>query len=262
MPVLKWSALASSAFEGQALANYIAVLPLGATEQHGPHLPVGTDSFIANGMIDAVMARLPGASNVVVLPALEISNSVEHTNAPGTLSIGRELTLQVVLETARGIARAGLRKMVIINAHGGNVGVMVDASHAIRAELGMLCIATNWMRLGLPDGVIAPDAKALDIHGGKLETALMLALEPSSVDMHQAQEFASLQGQLADRFDVLRAYGPTGFGWMGNDLNPAGVVGDASGAEADEGRAIVDHQARQMVKLLDEVARFTPAWFG
>ncbi|MEO0385335.1 MAG: creatininase family protein [Pseudomonadota bacterium] len=262
MPAHYWTELPSSAFQDDALRDHVAILPLGATEQHGPHLPVSTDSSIADGMVAAVADRLPDMASILFLPTLAITNSVEHTNKPGTLSIGRDLTFQLIMDVARGVARAGVRKLVIINAHGGNVGVMVDASHAIRAELGMLCVATNWMRLGLPDGLITPDDKALDIHGGRLETAIMLALRPDLVDQSEARDFPSLQGDLAQRFDLLRAYGPVGFGWMGDDLNGFGAVGKANKANAEDGRAIIDHQAQQMVRLLDEVQRFQPAWFA
>jgi len=261
MPAHYWTELPSSAFQDDAWRDYVAVLPLGATEQHGPHLPVSTDSNIANGMVAAVADRLPDMASILFLPTLAITNSVEHTNKPGTLSLGHDLTFKLLMEVAQGVSRVGVRKLVIINAHGGNVGVMVDATHEIRAELGMLCVATNWMRLGLPDGLIAPGDKAIDIHGGRLETAIMLALRPDLVDQSEVRAFPSLQGDLADRFDLLRAYGPVGFGWMGDDLNASGAVGDASKATAKDGRAIIDHQAQLMVKLLDEVQRFAPAWF-
>lgn len=262
MPAHYWTELPSSAFRNDALRDHVAILPLGATEQHGPHLPVSTDTSIATGLMEAVVTKLPTEANVLILPTLAITHSGEHTNKPGTLSLGRDLTFKLLMEVARGVSRVGVRKLVIINAHGGNVGVMVDATHESRAELGMLCVATNWMRLGLPDGLIAPGDKAIDIHGGQLETAIMLALRPDLVDQGEARDFPSLQGDLAYRFDLLRAYGPVGFGWMGDDLNPSGVVGDASKATAEDGRAIIDHQAQQMVKLLDEVQRFQPAWFA
>ncbi|MFN3172061.1 MAG: creatininase family protein [Hyphomicrobiales bacterium] len=262
MPAHYWTELPSNAFQDDALRDHVAVLPLGATEQHGPHLPVSTDSSIADGLMDAVVAKLPQETNVLILPTLAITHSGEHTNRPGTLSLGRDLTFRLIMDIARGVARAGVRKLVIINAHGGNVAVMVDATHDIRAELGMLCVATNWMRLGLPDGLITPDDKALDIHGGRLETAIMLALRPDLVDQGEARDFPSLQADLADRFDLLRAYGPVRFGWMGDDLNASGAVGKASKASAADGKAIIDHQAQQMVRLLDEVQRFQPAWFA
>lgn len=255
-----WIQLSASTFADGALVDGVAVLPLGATEQHGPHLPLSTDSSIAQGMVHAVVSRLPEASKVLFLPVMEVSNSVEHTDMPGTLSLGRDLTFKLIMELARSVHRAGVRKLVIINAHGGNVGVMVDASHAIRAELSMLCVATNWMRLGLPDGVIEPHQKALDIHGGQLETSIMLALQPDRVAMEKAEKFTSLQDDLTKDHDLLRAYGPVGFGWMGSDLNPSGALGNASKASAADGKAIIAHQGEQMVRLLAEVERFEPKW--
>lgn len=255
-----WAHLPASAFADHALGEAVAVLPLGASEQHGPHLPVSVDSSIAYGMVEAVIERLPETSNALFLPVLEVTNSVEHTNMPGTLSLGRDLTFKLIMEVARSVYRAGVRKMVIINAHGGNVGVMLDASHAIRAELSMLCVATNWMRLGLPEEIIELENKALDIHGGQLETAIMLALHPELVAMDNVEDFVSLQGELADKYSLLRAYGPVGFGWMGSDLNASGALGDARSANAGDGEAIISHQAEQMMRLLCEVEQFQPNW--
>lgn len=255
-----WAQLPASAFVDGALGEAVAVLPLGATEQHGPHLPVSTDSCIAHGMVEAVVARQPALAKALFLPVLDVTNSVEHTDMPGTLSLGRDLTFKLIMELARSVQRAGVNKLVIINAHGGNVAVMVDASHAIRAELSMLCVATNWMRLGLPDGIIEAEHKALDIHGGQLETSIMLALRPDLVVMEKAERFANLQSHLSETYDVLRAYGPVGVGWMGSDLNPSGAQGDASKANADDGEAIIAHQAALMVRLLAEVERFEPNW--
>jgi creatinine amidohydrolase len=255
-----WMQLPACAFADDGLRDAVVVLALGATEQHGPHLPISTDSSIAHGMVEAVAARLPAASKAVFLPVVEITNSIEHTNLPGTLSLGRDVTFQLIMELARSVHRAGVRKLVIVNAHGGNVGVMVDASHAIRAELAMLCVATNWMRLGLPDGIVEPDQRMVDIHGGQLETSLMLALRPELVSMGMAEHFASLQSDLTEANTLLRAYGPVGFGWMGSDLNPSGAVGDASKAKAEDGEAIIVHQAEQMVRLLVEVEHFQPDW--
>ncbi|MEM6382181.1 MAG: creatininase family protein [Pseudomonadota bacterium] len=257
-----WSDLRASDFERSRLGEAVAVLPLGAIEQHGPHLPVGTDAQISQGMIAALRGAPLQSADVLVLPAMQIANSVEHVDAPGTVSLGRELTIEMVFAVAASVHRAGVRKLVLINAHGGNVGVMVDASHAIRQEFGMLCVATNWMRLGLPGGIIAETARAVDVHGGHLETALMLALRPDYVAMGEARSFPSLQGDLAERYHLLRAYGPIGFGWMGRDLNAAGVVGSAAAATAEQGQRIIAHQVEQFALLLDEVADFTPGWFA
>lgn len=263
-PPLRWEELKAVQFADGALANHVAVLPLGATEQHGPHLPLSTDSTIAGALVAATMDVLAGeeslATPCVFLPVLAITNSCEHTNRPGTLSLDRALTLALILALARSIARTGIQKMVIINAHGGNVGVMVDASHAIRAELGMLCVASNWMRLGLPEGIISPAARTLDVHGGMLETSIMLAAAGDHVDMAKARDFESLQAQLARDFELLRAYGPIGFGWMGDDLHEAGAAGNASAASAHAGKAIMAHQAKKMAQLLAEVHRFQPAF--
>jgi creatinine amidohydrolase len=136
---------------------------------------------------------------------------------------------------------------------------MTDAALRCRAELGLLAVYLTWSRLGLPHGVIDDDERAYGVHGGFVETSLMLHFRPDLVRMDRARSFGSLQQDLADDCDLLRAYGPVGFGWLAQDLNRDGVVGEAASANADAGRAIADYQAGRFVRLLRETAQADPA---
>ncbi|MEM1287182.1 MAG: creatininase family protein [Pseudomonadota bacterium] len=257
----QFASLTSDAVAALDPLTSVIVLPLGATEQHGPHLPLGTDTMIGQTLISQTFEYLDPDIPALALAALEISNSTEHEDALGTLSYGRTLTFELIIELGRSLHRAGLKKLVILNAHGGNVGVMVDAAHALRAEFGMLCAYTNWARLGLPPGTIDEERRGVDIHGGEIETSIMLEARPDLVEMSERADFESLQSHMSADYELLRAYGPVGMGWMGTDLNPAGAVGNAQAASAAKGRSIIAHQAQRAARLIAEVSHYKPSWF-
>ncbi len=248
--------------EHQRTGRRIAVLPLGATEQHGPHLPFETDTIIVEGIVEAVKEKLAGGSlDVEFLPAEPIGYSIEHSDAEGTMS----LTFSGAIERWTGIAhrcqREGAGKFVMLNAHGGNAPLMTVVATELRVRHRMLAVATSWTRFALPDGLIDMNEKAFGIHGGDIETSVMLALAPDLVDMDKAKDFGSLQQALARDNAHLRAYGPHAFGWMMRDLNPEGVAGNAAAATAQKGRALIANAASGFIQLLEEVDRFEPPWW-
>jgi creatinine amidohydrolase len=251
-----WQDLTTAAFDALDRDATIVVLPISAVEQHGPHLPVGTDAMIAAGMLATASDMMPDKPDILVLPQLAVGASLEHCGFSGTLSVPSAALADQIVALAGQIHAAGLRKLVIVSSHGGNVAAMTDAALRCRAEMGMLAVNLTWARLGVPEAIVTADERAFGVHGGCVETSLMLHFRPDLVAMGQARKFNSLQQTLAGDFDLLRAHGPVGFGWMAQDLNPAGVVGDAAAATAGAGSAIAEHQARRFVTLLREVGRF------
>ncbi|MGF9692232.1 creatininase family protein [Rhizobium sp. 0TCS1.26] len=237
-------------------SDWIAVLPLGAHEQHGPHLPFETDSLIAAGLVARVIDRMPSCLPVTFLPVEEIGYSIEHMDVAGTKTLAFGEAIDRWLRIAEDLSALGIRKLVLLNAHGGNAPLMTIVATEARVRLNMLAVATSWTRFGQPDGWIAPDAKALDIHGGDIETSVMLALYPDRVDMQQAAAFPSGQADFARDFTHLRAYGPHAFGWKMSDLNVQGVAGDAGAATAERGEALVSHAVNGIIELLEDVHRF------
>ena len=254
-----WQDLTTAEFDAPDMAAAVALLPVAATEQHGPHLPLGTDAMIAEGLLDHARRAAPADLKVLQLPVLSVCASDEHRNFAGTLSVSTAELADRIVAVAERVRAAGLVRLVIVSSHGGNVAAMTDASLRCRADLDLLAVNLTWMRLGLPDGPVDEDERAFGVHGGLVETSLMLHFRPELVDMAVAGRFASLQETLAGSHDILRAHGPVGFGWMAEDLNPAGVVGDARAASADAGKRIADHQAARMIALLGEVAAVDPA---
>jgi len=239
--------------------DWIAVLPLGAHEQHGPHLPFETDTLIAAGLVERLIAALPAALPVTFLPVEPVGYSIEHMDVPGTRTLAFDEAVNRWLGIAGGLQRQGIRRFVMLNAHGGNSPLMTIVATEARIRFGMLAVATSWTRFGLPDGLIAPEEKAIDIHGGDIETSAMLALHPDRVDMARAEAFPSRQTEFAARFRHLRAYGPHAFGWKMSDLNRHGVAGNAAAATAEKGEAILAHAVRGIVDLLEDVAGFDVA---
>ena len=237
--------------------DWIAVLPLGAHEQHGPHLPFETDTLIADGLVARLIpALLPAGLPVTFLPTEPVGYSIEHLDVEGTKTLAFDEAVHRWLGIAAELCGKGVCKLVLLNAHGGNSPLLTIVATEARVRFGMLAVATSWTRFGQPDGWIAPEEKAIDIHGGDIETSVMLALWPDRVDMTKAEAFSSRQSDFARDYKHLRAYGPHAFGWKMSDLNPRGVAGNAAVATVERGEELVAHAVREIVELLEDVARF------
>ncbi len=187
-----------------------------------------------------------------------VGYSIEHGDFAGTLSLGYAEAVERWLSLAEGLHREGVRRLVMLNAHGGNSPLTTIVATEARVRFSMLAVATGWTRFGLPEGLIAPDAKAIDIHAGEIETSVMLAVAPERVAMERAGDFPSFQGELLRSNRRLAAYGPHAFGWTMRDLNPVGAVGNAAAATAEKGERILAHAVSGLVELVEEVHRFDP----
>ena len=248
MSVRNWMDLRAPEFAALDPMTAIAVLPLAAVEQHGPHLPVGTDSLIAGGMLASVAALCPADLNLLVLPVQCIGKSNEHLWARGTLTLSAEAAMAAWLDIGLSVARAGVRKVILVNSHGGNADLMSILGRELRVRAGMLAVRASWSAMGVPEGMYSERERMFGIHGGDYETSVMLHFRPDLVDMTAAQDFRSSAEGAA-----IPPTGPIGYGWIASDLNPAGVAGDAHLATADKGRLTVAHQAHGFLRLAAEV---------
>ena len=237
-------------------SDWIAILPLGATEHHGPHLPPETDSLIAAGIVNRLAVNIGEKQKVTYLPVEEIGYSPEHLDYQPTQSLTFDNAIQRWIEIGQELNRIGIRKMIILNAHGGNSPLMTIVATELRVRYSMLAVATSWTRFGTPPDLIDDEELAYGIHGGDIETSVMMALHPDKIRLENLKKFPSFQAELQNKFTFLRAYGKHAFGWKIQDLNKEGVVGDALNASAEKGHALIDHAVDGLSQLIDEVRNF------
>lgn len=256
MPKRFWSELTTVDFDHLDEARSVAVLPVAATEQHGPHLAIATDTVIADGLIALAAAGCPEDLEVLVLPTQSIGASGEHLAFPGTLTFSPQTALAAWLEIADSVARTRVRKLVLVSAHGGNSEVLGLLARLVRLRHRMACVVTAWRRFGLPPGLFSDEEVAHGIHAGAVETSLMLYLRPDLVDMARAADNRSAATGMAEEFTHLRAGGPHAVGWAIQDLHASGAVGDATAASAEKGRLVAAHQVAAFLALLRDVSRF------
>ena len=256
MPARSWLELTTDDFRTRDMGRAIALLPVAAVEQHGPHLPVGVDAFIGEGCLDRLVTRVPEAIDLLVLPMQAVGYSAEHTAFPGTLSFSPETAVRAWTEIGEGVRRAGCRKLVIANSHGGNVAVIEVVARELRVRLKMLVVTASWHRFGYPPGLFTAEELRHGIHGGAAETSLMFAFRPAAVRREEMRNFESRGIAMERDFRHLRPNHPVGFGWMAQDLHPAGAMGDAAAASAAKGEAAAEFGVQAFVELLREVDRF------
>ncbi len=249
-----WADYTSRDFAALDRGNLVAVLPVGAIEQHGPHLPLSVDRDILDGIIAAALPLIPDDCPAVFLPTCAVGKSNEHSRYPGTLTFSAATLMAMWNELGDCVAAAGVRKLVFLNSHGGQIAPMDIVVRDLRIRHNMLTVAANWFSMGLPVGLLTPGEARYGVHAGDMETSMMLALRGDLVAMERARDFRPLNARLADTHRHL-GLGPGGkLGWQAQDLHPAGAMGNAAAATADKGRAFVDHAARELVVLLQEVA--------
>ena len=254
-----WADLTVEEFRAVDRDRAIAVLPVGATEQHGPHLPLSVDSDLAAAVLDAAVPAIDPDLDILILPMQSIGRSIEHEDFPGTLSLSAETLIRLWTEIGQGVARAGIRKLVIFNGHGGNVSAMDIVARDLRAAHGMLTAHTSWYALAEAEGVLDADELTHGIHGGALETSAMLAIRDAAVRQDQLARFPSAGEDWAKRNRFVGVGGkPVKLGWLMRDLNPQGAAGDALAADAETGRRLIARAASNFAVFLSEFDGMAP----
>lgn len=231
----------------------VALLPIAATEQHGPHLTVSVDTTINEGVVRGAMALVPQEITLLVLPTQAIGVSVEHGRFPGSLSVSPETAIAAWTEIGAGVARAGIRRLLLLNSHGGQPQAAEIVCRRLRIAHGMFAATAMWDRITSLGDLIGPDERRFGIHAGQLETALMMALAPERVRADRLADFPNATASWDDN-RVLRAGGAVAFGWQAQDLNTAGAVGDATAASAALGAAVLARAAEAVAQLIIEIA--------
>ncbi|MCS2608808.1 creatininase family protein [Halomonas dongshanensis] len=251
----EWHHLTSPQLAEVASRDPVALIVLGAIEQHGTHLPLATDLTIGLGLQQALLERLDEATDVLCLPPLAVGASDEHTHFPGTLSVPAPLAIATLEAYGDSLARAGIRRWVLLNSHGGNKAVMDLAALTLRKRHAMRVVKATYTRLPALEGAIDADELRHGLHGGLLETAMMLHLAPEHVRLdgyRPAPPTTPAPGKL------LAHEGAAAFAWLADDLSPEGVAGDATLATAELGKRLLDHYATLLAQVVEETASLTP----
>ncbi|WP_024509361.1 creatininase family protein [Bradyrhizobium sp. ARR65] len=255
-PPRDWADISWPEIDAAEPARWIAVLPLAATEQHGPHLPLGTDVMIAQVYLSRVRELLPADLPATFLPVQPVGISTEHIDFPGTLTLSAETALRQWTALGESVARAGVKKLVIVTSHGGNSAAMMLVAQELRASLGLLVVTTSWSRFGAPQGLFSDEELRHGIHGGAVETSIMLARFAEHVRIDKIANFRSAGLDMDKRYRWLSTQRPAPFAWQTQDLHPSGAVGDATQGSAEKGERLIEHGARAFVELLEDVDKF------
>ena len=256
VPPRDWTDIHWPDIAGAEPARWIAVLPLAATEQHGPHLPVETDVMIGEAYLARVRELLPVTIPATFLPVQPVGISTEHIDYPGTLTLPTDVALRDWMALGESVARSGIRKLVIVTSHGGNSAAMSLVAQDLRAHHGLLAVTTSWSRFGAPDGLFSAEELRHGIHGGAVETSIMLARYPQTVRNEAIADFRPASIAMEKEFRWLSAHRPVPFAWQAQDLHPSGAAGDATKASAAKGDKLLDHGARAFCELLADVDKF------
>jgi creatinine amidohydrolase len=256
LPPRDWTDIHWPDVSGAERARWIAVLPLAATEQHGPHLPLGTDILIAQAYLARVRELLPDTLPATFLPVQPVGISTEHIDYPGTLTLPTEVALKTWMALGESLARAGVKKLVMVTSHGGNSAAMTLVAQDLRAQHGLLTITTGWARFGAPDGLFSKEELRHGIHGGAVETSIMLARYPHLVRTEKIADFRPASMAMEKDYRWLSAHRPAPFAWQAQDLHASGAAGDATAASAAKGELLLDHGARAFCELLADVDKF------
>jgi creatinine amidohydrolase len=240
-------------------SDSIVVVPTGAIEHHGPHLPLVTDHLIADAIGGAAVTGAAQAGlDVWRLPTLAYTKSDEHSWAPGTVWLDWDTMYRTCLEIGRGVAKMGAGTIVFANGHGGNTALLQVVLREIRKQYGLRTFAMP--TLAMSPGIAPPDGEGLDehglgIHGGAAETSLVMHLRPDLVDLSLAERW--VPEHLAD-FELIGFNArPVSFGWLSDDFGTPGVVGDPTQATPAYGSMLYEGSVRQAVASLKEIARFS-----
>ncbi len=252
-----WADLKTTDFARLDAAATVAVLPVAATEQHGPHLPLAVDQVLVDGVVAACLAQLPVETPVLFLPTQQIGYSPEHSRFAGTLTLSSDTVISTWIEIGECVARAGVNKLLLLNSHGGQVSLMDIVARELRSRANLIVYSCSWWNLPLGDavnGLFSKEEHRFGVHAGEIETSMMLSLTPQWVDMGQAKDFTSSSRDRAGRYPILGDGSSAKLGWHMQDYNVRGAAGNAAAATVDKGQAVIDAAGRQLALLLQELS--------
>ncbi len=227
--------------------NGVLLLPVGAIEQHGPHLPVTTDTLLVTNVLKRAMQLLPLNVPAWRLPAVSYGKSNEHASFPGTISLSAETLMAVLKDIASSLQRAGFRRLAFVNGHGGNAALLEMVARDIRLDNGLMVFSIQpsfWLE---PPFKLSEQEKQFGIHAGDLETSLVLAMQPGFVRMDKRVKYYP---------DPKFHLPGSSQAWLTSDWSESGVFGDATIATAEKGQALLEHGSERLAKLIIQMSSF------
>jgi creatinine amidohydrolase len=252
----RFTDLTGPASASRLTADSVAVLPLGAIEQHGPHLPVCTDYTVAAATAEAAVAEAVTDTDVWLLPPLAFTKSDEHAWSSGTVWLSWDTLMRVLVDIGNSLAKSPVRRLTFLNGHGGNSALLQVASRELRRRFGL---RTFVLHPGVPvdqGGAGSGNTElGMGVHGGLGETSVMLHLRPDLVHMDLAVR--SVPEQLAE-YEHIGFGKAVSFGWLSDDFDTNGTIGDPTGATAELGKQSFEASVRRCAAALREIARFNP----
>ena len=257
-----WEDLTTLDFSKADAESFLAIMPIAAIEQHGPHLPVGVDSKIIEALVKIISEKLSEQSNAIFLPTFKIGKSNEHLKFPGTLSLSTETLYSSLLDIGECLSSTGIRKLAFLNSHGGNISLLDVAARELRIRHQMLIFNLNWFGFGMPPNLYSDEELRFGIHAGDLETSVMLAVDPKNVQMEKAKNFIPKTVEIDDEFQHIGLGSAVKFGWQAQDLNKFGACGNAKKATKEKGESTVEYACEKIVEAIGEIEKLSPGFLS
>ncbi|MBX9976596.1 creatininase family protein [Cytobacillus firmus] len=230
----------------------LVILPIGAMEQHGPHLPVFTDTLLAETLLENAFNYISEDANIWVLPPLPYGKSNEHCGRPGTVSLSSSTLQSIVMDIGKSIKQSGFKRLVLFNAHGGNHDLLNLMAREVRLETDLMVFRVNVGSLEIDESLISEQESVLGIHGGDYETSMILASYPEWVNIG---EVVGEYPNLSDYSEYL-SFQKGNFAWTINDMSSTGILGDARSATKEKGKILYESQGKQLAKILMVMKEF------
>lgn len=251
-----WNDFSAFEFKNLDPMKTIAILPVAAVEQHGPHLPVGTDTIINQGHLDLLVKRAPANLDIRILPVQAIGKSNEHIWQVGTVSHTANNLIDAWLQVGLEVARSGIKKLVFVNSHGGNVAIIEIVARELRVRADMLAVKTGWGAFG-DKSLFSDIENRYGIHGGDAETSLVMHFRPELINHQHLQNYPSVAPRDEQEYKHLRPIGsPTTYAWIASDIHPLGTAGEAHLATPEKGEAYAESAVAGFIEMLREVERY------
>lgn len=255
-----WENMISREIGAVDKAHAAVLLPVSAVEQHGPHLPVGTDAIILRALLKN-FSKVTGhfqEDEVIIAPQITVGKSNEHMDFPGTMTLTAKTMYDVIDEYTAAIAKWGFRKLILTNSHGGNTDLLNLLSRDLRIKYGMEIYVFDWWFTDFWKEILQKVQESKSpygvFHACELETSLMLHIAPQMVDMEQAKDETPDRQFEGDRFISL--YGPVTMGWKTRDVSHSGVIGDPEEASAEKGQVLMDFAVQKLTAIIEEILQF------